>query len=133
MSVVLERSRKERILFCKGAVEEMLDVCTQVEDAGRVMPLSAEFHAQLKALRDRLNEDGLRVIAVGYKTLATDVPPVVAADERELVFSGFVAFLDPAKETTGEALRLLWAHGSPSRSSPVTTPWWRGRSAATSA
>ena len=111
MSVVLERSRKERVLFCKGAVEEMLDVCTQVEDAGRVMPLSAEFHAQLKALRDRLNEDGLRVIAVGYRTLAPDIPPMVAADERDLVFSGFVAFLDPAKETTGEALRLLGEHG----------------------
>jgi Mg2+-importing ATPase len=111
MSVVLERSRKERILFCKGAVEEMLDVCTRVEDAGHVALLSAEFRAQLKVLRDRLNEDGLRVIAVGYKTLAPDTPPEVATDERGLVFSGFVAFLDPAKETTGEALRRLGEHG----------------------
>jgi Mg2+-importing ATPase len=111
MSVVLERSRKEHLLICKGAVEEMLEICTRVEDDGKVAPLSAELGDQLKALRDRLNEDGLRVIAVGYKPLARDLPRVTTAEERDLIFSGFVAFLDPAKETTAEALRLLGEHG----------------------
>ncbi len=111
MSVVLTRTRRERVLFCKGAVEEMFDICTQVEDHGQVVGMSDGLRAQLKALRDRLNKDGLRVIAVGYKKLPADQPPVTVKDECDLVFSGFVAFLDPPKETTAEALRLLRAHG----------------------
>ena len=111
MSVALTRSRKEHILICKGAVEEMLDICSEVEDEGRVRPLTAESREQLKALRDRLNEDGLRVVAVAYKRLPKEHPPLTVKDETNLVFSGFVAFLDPAKETTAEALRLLRHHG----------------------
>jgi Mg2+-importing ATPase len=111
MSVVLTRSKRERVLYCKGAVEEMLEVCTEVEDDGRITGLSEQLREQLKALRDWLNEDGLRVIAVGYKKLRPDAPPATPADERDLIFSGFIAFLDPAKETTAEALRLLCENG----------------------
>lgn len=111
MSVVLQQTRKGKVLFCKGAVEEMLDICTQVEEDGRIAPISQELHDQLCQLRDRLNEDGLRVIAVGYKHLPPGQAPVVVQDECDLIFSGFVAFLDPAKETTAEALRLLRDNG----------------------
>jgi Mg2+-importing ATPase len=111
MSVLLSRSRREHVLFCKGAVEEMLDICRHVEDNGRIVPLSDTLREQLKELRDHLNEDGLRVIAVGYKQLPAQTTRVTAADESDLVFSGFVAFLDPPKETTAEALRLLREHG----------------------
>jgi Mg2+-importing ATPase len=111
MSVVLTQSKKDHMLVCKGAVEEMLDICSEVEDEGRVKPVSAEYREQLKSLRDRLNEDGLRVVAVGYKRLPKDHPPLTVKDESNLVFSGFVAFLDPAKETTAEALHLIRDHG----------------------
>ncbi len=111
MSVVLHQSKQDQMLFCKGAVEEMLEVCSQVEDDGRIEPITGTFRAQLIAMRDQLNEDGLRVIAVGYKRLPPDGPRATVKDERDLVFSGFVAFLDPAKETTAEALHLLREHG----------------------
>ncbi len=111
MSVVLTKSRKEHVLICKGAVEEMLDICSHVEDEGLTKPLTPEFRDQLKALRDHLNEDGLRVVAVARKPLPENHPPVTVKDESGLIFSGFVAFLDPAKETTAEALRLLRDHG----------------------
>jgi Mg2+-importing ATPase len=111
MSVVLQRARNERVLYCKGAVEEMLDICNRVEDGGRLIEISPDLREQLKALRDRLNEDGLRVVAVGFKPLPKDPPSVTVRDEHGLVFSGFIAFLDPAKETTAEALRLLREHG----------------------
>lgn len=113
MSVVLRREGRERVLFCKGAVEEMLEICTRVEEADAAVPMSEELKAQLALLRDRLNEDGLRVVAVGYRQLPGDgeASHVTVADEADLVFSGFVAFLDPAKETTAEALRLLRDHG----------------------
>jgi Mg2+-importing ATPase len=111
MSVVLEQSRKVKTLYCKGAVEEMLDICTQVEEGGRAVTLSAELRERLKVLRDQLNEDGLRVVGVGYKAIKPGDEPFTVEDESNLIFSGFVAFLDPAKETTAEALRLLREHG----------------------
>jgi P-type Mg2+ transporter len=64
MSVVLEQSSRVKILVCTGAVEEMLDICTQLEEEGRVLPLTPERSAALKALHDQLNENGLRVVAV---------------------------------------------------------------------
>ena len=106
MSVVLQRGKEEPVLYCKGAVEEMLEICTQMDDGSGIVPLSAEAREQLKALRDQLNEDGLRVIAVGHKALRRRAA-VSVKDENDLVFSGFVAFLDPPKETTAEALRKL--------------------------
>jgi Mg2+-importing ATPase len=111
MSVVLEQSSKVKILVCKGAVEEMLDICTKMEDGSRVVPLTPELTGQLKQLRDRLNEDGLRVVAVAYKAIRPGDEPFTVADESDLIFSGFIAFLDPPKETTAEALRLLREHG----------------------
>ena len=111
MSVVLQKSKQEHILICKGAVEEMLDICTRVEDGGRVLVISPALRDELKALRDRLNEDGLRVVAVGYKTIPHDEQHLSAKDECDLTFSGFVAFLDPPKESTAEALRLLRENG----------------------
>lgn len=110
MSVVLERSRSEPMLICKGAVEEMLEICSQVEEGGIPRTLTADLRRQLKEVRDRLNEDGLRVIAVGYKRL-TDNKAATVRDESDLIFSGFIAFLDPPKETTAEALRLLAQRG----------------------
>jgi len=81
MSVVLTQSKKEHILICKGAVEEMLDICSEVDDEGRAKLLTEEFCERLKALRDRLNEDGLRVVAVGYKRLPKDHPQLTVKDE----------------------------------------------------
>lgn len=110
MSVVLQKGKEDPLLICKGAVEEMLDVCTQIEDAGTIRDIGEEYRNQLKTLRNQLNEDGLRVIAVGYKRLHSRTA-VTVADEAELIFSGFIAFLDPPKESTAEALRLLAEHG----------------------
>jgi len=113
MSVVLERNGGgPALLVCKGAVEEMLALCTQVELAeGAIHPFDAAHRAKLKALRDELNDDGLRVIAVAYK--ATDQVPgqFSADDECGLILSGYIAFLDPPKESSAEALRLLREHG----------------------
>jgi Mg2+-importing ATPase len=111
MSVVLQSGKESPVLYCKGAVEEMLDICTRVENGGQIVPVTEELREQLKSVRDRLNEDGLRVVAVGYKPIPKRRPRLSVEDERELIFSGFVAFLDPPKETTAEALRLLREHG----------------------
>jgi Mg2+-importing ATPase len=111
MSVILQFAGGEHTLFCKGAVEEMLEICSFVEQDGQVVSLSGELRQELKALRDRLNEDGLRVVAVGYRRLVKETLPVTVKEEADLTFSGLVAFLDPAKESTAEALRLLGEKG----------------------
>jgi P-type Mg2+ transporter len=111
MSVALRHTSGALLLICKGAVEETLRICSQVEAAGAVMPLTAERREQIKRLRDQLNEDGLRVIAVAFKAIPASPNPIGVADESEMIFSGFIAFLDPPKESAAEALRLLRDHG----------------------
>lgn len=106
MSVFLKDESNSHVLFCKGAVEEMLDICSSVESGPNIITLTEDLRIKLKQLRDQLNSDGLRVIAVGYKPMP-NINKISKADESNLVFSGFVAFLDPPKETTAEALRLL--------------------------
>jgi Mg2+-importing ATPase len=111
MSVVLQQSSEVKLLSCKGAVEEILQVSTQVEDGECVVPLTSDVREQLKRIRDQLNEDGMRVVAVGYKAIQPGDEPFTTQAESDLIFSGFIAFLDPPKETTAEALRLLRDHG----------------------
>jgi Mg2+-importing ATPase len=89
----------------------MLQICSQVEDEGRVVPFTQPLREQLKRLRDALNEDGMRVVAVGYKAIGLGPKPFNADDEADLVLSGFVTFLDPPKASASEALRLLREHG----------------------
>ena len=109
MSVVLKQVTGVNLLICKGAVEEMLQICSQVEDAGRVVMLTDPLRERIKSLRDALNDDGLRVIAIGFK--AIDLKSFSVEDESGLIFSGFVAFLDPPKDSAPEALRLLREQG----------------------
>lgn len=111
MSVVLRPQAGAPLLVCKGAVDEMLAACTRVENRGCVQPLTETMRIQLQRLRDENNEDGLRLVAVAYK--AVDKPPGTfsTADEQDLIFAGFIAFLDPPKDSTAEALRLLREHG----------------------
>ena len=111
MSVVLQQGSEVNLLICKGAVEEMLQICSQVEDEGRAVPLTEQLRGQLIRLRNELNGEGLRVIAVGFKAIEPGPKPFSVRDETELIFSGFVAFLDPPKESAPEALRLLRGHG----------------------
>jgi len=112
MSVVLKaNSGGPCLLVCKGAVDEMLAICASVESGGAIAPLTPEVRERLARLRDENNESGLRLVAVGYKTLDKAPGDFSVADEAELIFSGFIAFLDPPKETSAEALRLLRSHG----------------------
>jgi Mg2+-importing ATPase len=111
MSVILRAADGTELLVCKGAMEEMLEVCSQVEDNGATVPMTDALRDQFKAMRDDLNSDGLRTLAVAHKPITPADYPFDIADEDELILTGFVAFLDPPKETVSEALRLLREHG----------------------
>lgn len=107
MSVVVTGKDGHNVLICKGAVEEMLSCCTHAEHDGEVMPLSDELLEKLGAVTAELNADGLRVVAVAKKIYPTPKPSYSVEDECEMVLVGYVAFLDPPKETTRPAIEAL--------------------------
>ena len=108
MSVIVEKTPQLDLLICKGAVEEMLEVCTQARANGEPVPLTDTVREQILKLRDELNEDGLRVLAVAYKELPADPKKEYKAkDENSLVLMGFLAFLDPPKQTALAAIDEL--------------------------
>ncbi|HEX5355813.1 MAG TPA: magnesium-translocating P-type ATPase [Aquabacterium sp.] len=110
MSVVVE-GQGQRLLICKGAVEEVFAACAQAESGGRRFALDDSHLETVQATSRALNEDGFRVIAIAYKPLLEGQPPVTVADERDMVLLGFIAFLDPPKEGVREALSALARHG----------------------
>lgn len=111
MSVVLRPPSGPPLLVCKGAVDEILSICSRVENDGTIELLSPELRKTLHEIRDENNKDGLRLVAVAYKSVEKQPGEFGIADESDMIFVGFVAFLDPPKETTAEALRLLNEHG----------------------
>ncbi|MBI3433136.1 MAG: magnesium-translocating P-type ATPase [Hydrogenophilales bacterium] len=111
MSVVVSEREDHHELICKGAVEEILAVCATVRHGDGVEPLTPGMLARIRDVTSTLNEEGLRVVAVAVK----EVPPAKenygVADEREMILVGYVAFLDPPKESTAPALQALARHG----------------------
>ena len=111
MSVVVEQDHQTHILICKGAVEEIFSVCSKAERHGETVALAQEHLADLQTVIRELNEDGFRVIAVAYKEVPARAEPYSVADESDLVLSGYVAFLDPPKESAAKAIEVLNRHG----------------------
>jgi P-type Mg2+ transporter len=113
MSVILEKERQQHELICKGAVEEVLAVCGSAAIHGKIVPLSLKLRESILFSRDELSMDGLRVLAVAYKNIAPEHTShrYRASDESDLVLVGFIAFLDPPKESATEALAALRREG----------------------
>src|ERR1700730_12668498 len=111
MSVVVTNPSRERVLICKGAVEEVFSICTQVDLDEHVVPLSDALRDQADAVVRALNEDGFRVVAVAHKTVPITTDIFSVADEHDLVLAGFIGFLDPPKESARDAIAALHAHG----------------------
>jgi Mg2+-importing ATPase len=106
MSVVVADENAD-VLICKGAVEEMLSCCKYAEHDGQVMPLTEELLEKLLSVTADLNSDGLRVVAVAKKNYPIDKKNYSISDEKEMTLIGYVAFLDPPKETTQPAIEAL--------------------------
>lgn len=111
MSVIVERQDGSRILICKGAVEEVLSVCSKAEQAGSIISLEDHHGAALGKVVEELNDDGFRVIAVAYRELPPSDVVFDNLDETELVLVGYIAFLDPPKDSAAEAIKALNKYG----------------------
>lgn len=112
MSVVLEQKTGTHLLICKGAVEEVFSNCKQVLIQGKAIPIAAEHQAKIDAIKKELSEDGLRVLAVAYKEIpASTNKEYQITDEQELIFLGFLGFLDPPKLSAAQAIKQLTNFG----------------------
>ena len=111
MSVVLKRGDDAHILICKGAVEEIFSVCTHYVNNDATGDLDASHFAQAQKTTAELNADGFRVIAVAFKEMPPAQAAYSVADEAGLTLLGYIAFLDPPKETAGPAIATLKARG----------------------
>lgn len=109
MSVVVQNGKTQMIT--KGAVEEMLSVCSFAEYEGQVLPLTDEIKSYILSKVDELNGEGMRVIAVAQKTNPSPVGAFGVKDESEMVLMGYLAFLDPPKESTTAAIKALHENG----------------------
>ncbi|MEG0414863.1 MAG: magnesium-translocating P-type ATPase [Erysipelothrix sp.] len=107
MSVVVSDKHNKRQMITKGAVEEMLSICSYVEVGNDVVPLKESMIQEITKTVDELNEKGMRVIALAQKTNPAPVGEFSVEDEREMVLMGYLAFLDPPKESAQEAIEKL--------------------------
>jgi Mg2+-importing ATPase len=111
MSVVVTDGQGEQLLVCKGAVEEMLSICTEARIGDVVEPMTAEKRAEIRAMTRELNEDGLRVLIVAIRRDPQGDRAYGVADESGLTAVGCLAFLDPPKDSAATAIRALNHHG----------------------
>ncbi|HWR28583.1 MAG TPA: magnesium-translocating P-type ATPase [Negativicutes bacterium] len=110
MSVILEDKQNQHILICKGAVEEITSLSPTVEIDGKPVEIKPDYDARRKQLVQDLNANGFRVVAVAYKIMPagdSDEPHYEVGDEKDLTLLGYLAFLDPPKESAMEALKRL--------------------------
>ncbi|MFE9930954.1 magnesium-translocating P-type ATPase [Streptomyces sp. NPDC005533] len=106
-SVVGDPGRTEHVMITKGAVEEVLDLCTHMTDRGTQVELTEQLRWHVTRIAEDNNRRGLRVLAVATRTVGTPRDAYTVADEDGLTLVGFLAFLDPPKADAGRALRGL--------------------------
>ena len=111
MSVVVGKSDQTHLLITKGAVEEMVKVCTHVEKDGQILPLDKSMYNDIFKIVHDYNEDGFRVIGVAYKHIPDTQQTYTVHDESELILAGFMSFLDPPKDSAREAIAALHEYG----------------------
>jgi Mg2+-importing ATPase len=110
MSVVVETPEKKHELICKGAPEAVYDRCSRFELDGKIYPTEQLLIEELKEEYDELSSEGFRVLAIAYKELERRAA-YSKDDEKDLILKGYVAFLDPPKDTAAPAISALQTHG----------------------
>ncbi|MBI2794157.1 MAG: magnesium-translocating P-type ATPase [Ignavibacteria bacterium] len=117
MSVILKQKNGKHLLICKGAVEEVLSLCSHAFDPGEdrqlhiendtVLPMDDEIWKSVMQTCKRLNEDGLRVLLIAIKEYDEKPLTYSVADERNMILTGLIGFLDPPKPSSALAIKSL--------------------------
>lgn len=101
----------KHLMVTKGAVEEMAEIVSHVEIEGEILPITPSLSAEMSAVNRRLNEEGMRVIAVAYRRDVHNEAVYTIEDERDMILAGYIGFLDPAKQSAIPAIESLQKHG----------------------
>ncbi len=107
LSVLVRRDDGRHLLICKGAVEELFSISTHYETENECARLDPSHLETAKRETAELNADGFRVVAVAYKELPPEQTVYTVADESDLTLLGYIAFLDPPKDSAAEAIADL--------------------------
>lgn len=108
---VIVSTKENTQMITKGAMEEILSICTLVENKGKVTPLTDEIKTNIQKLTKKLNEQGLRVLGVCKKEEDKPIKHFEVKEESKMVLMGFIGFLDPPKETAKKAIEKLNQNG----------------------
>ena len=106
LSVIVSDGTKKQMIT-KGAVEEILGICSMVDYKGQVSPITKEIKENIKKMSKKLNEQGLRVVAVCQKNDIDGITHFDVSDEKNMILLGFIGFLDPPKESAKESIKKL--------------------------
>lgn len=107
MSVVVEDKAGKTQLITKGAIEEMLSVCSHVEYKGKIETITEEIKKEILDTVSSYNSQGMRILGIAQKNNPSRVGELSVKDESDMVLIGYLAFLDPPKESTANAIRAL--------------------------
>ncbi|KXU01765.1 Mg(2+) transport ATPase, P-type [Streptococcus constellatus] len=98
-------------MVTKGALEEMLAISNYVEDKGKILPLTEEIRQEILTEVAQLNEQGLRVLGVSYRSDLDADYEYTVKDESDMILTGYLAFLDPPKPSASPAIKALTEYG----------------------
>lgn len=107
MSVVVEDKAGKTQLITKGAIEEMLSVCSHVEYKGEIETITEEIKKEILDTVSSYNSQGMRILGIAQKNNPSRVGELSVKDESDMVLIGYLAFLDPPKKSTANAIRAL--------------------------
>jgi Mg2+-importing ATPase len=110
MSVIVKTPDGKFRLICKGAPESVFDRCSRFELDDEIFPMDPLLLQDLKEEYDRLSADGFRVLAIAYRDCEPK-PAYGKDDEQNLILKGYIAFLDPPKESAAPSITALQSHG----------------------
>ena len=107
LSIVVSDQEKKRFVITKGAIEEILSICTSVEMEGQIVNMTDTIRKNVLSISKKMNKDGLRVVGICEKFADENMESFSVDDEKGMTFLGFIGFLDPPKESARESVAKL--------------------------
>ena len=107
LSIIVKDSQNKKYMFTKGAIEEILSICTMVKINEKIINITDTIRKNALAISKKMNKDGLRVVGLCENKDIQNIDSFSVENEKEMIFLGFVGFLDPPKESAKQSIERL--------------------------